>query len=32
MYMKECLFLQDEYAWEEGPPMSAQELKKRFKM
>merc|ERR1712004_615292 len=22
MYMKECLFLQDEYAWEEGPPMS----------
>merc|ERR1712183_866725 len=32
MYMKECLFLQDEYAWEEGPPMSADELKARFKM
>merc|ERR1712060_671864 len=32
MYTKENLFLQDEYSWEEGAPLSADELKSRFKM
>merc|ERR1711972_136123 len=32
MYMKECLFLTDESAWEEGAPMSTADLKSRFKM
>merc|ERR1740123_379218 len=32
MYSKECVLIQDNYVHEEGPPMSAEELKKRFKM
>merc|ERR1712190_44769 len=32
MYSKEALFIQDNFIYEEGPPMSTAELKKRFKM
>mmetsp|Transcript_101476 Transcript_101476/g.227721 ORF Transcript_101476/g.227721 Transcript_101476/m.227721 type:complete len:162 (-) Transcript_101476:112-597(-) len=32
MYTKENLYLQDLYTWEEGPPLSADDLKSRFKM
>mmetsp|Transcript_50151 Transcript_50151/g.107457 ORF Transcript_50151/g.107457 Transcript_50151/m.107457 type:complete len:162 (+) Transcript_50151:21-506(+) len=32
MYNKECLYLEDTYSWEEGQPMSAADLKSRFKM
>merc|ERR1711972_831563 len=32
MYTKECLYLQDVYSWEEGAPLSADDLKSRFKM
>mmetsp|Transcript_86110 Transcript_86110/g.168426 ORF Transcript_86110/g.168426 Transcript_86110/m.168426 type:complete len:161 (-) Transcript_86110:22-504(-) len=32
MYSKESLFIQDDYVYEEGPPMSTDELKKRFGM
>eukprot|EP00933_Yihiella_yeosuensis_P041591 TRINITY_DN35993_c0_g1_i1.p1 TRINITY_DN35993_c0_g1~~TRINITY_DN35993_c0_g1_i1.p1 ORF type:complete len:164 (-),score=49.75 TRINITY_DN35993_c0_g1_i1:264-755(-) len=30
MYSKECLFVQDENCWEEGLPLSPEELKSRF--
>eukprot|EP00933_Yihiella_yeosuensis_P035469 TRINITY_DN29016_c0_g1_i1.p1 TRINITY_DN29016_c0_g1~~TRINITY_DN29016_c0_g1_i1.p1 ORF type:complete len:165 (+),score=46.38 TRINITY_DN29016_c0_g1_i1:92-586(+) len=30
MYSKECLFVQDENSWEEGMPLSPEELKQRF--
>mmetsp|Transcript_10910 Transcript_10910/g.14602 ORF Transcript_10910/g.14602 Transcript_10910/m.14602 type:complete len:131 (+) Transcript_10910:1-393(+) len=32
MYTKENLYLQDLYTWEEGAPLSADDLKSRFKM
>lgn len=32
MYSREALFIQDDFVYEEGPPMSAEELKKRFRM
>merc|ERR1712107_805172 len=32
MCAKGNLYLQDLYTWEEGPPMSADDLKSRFKM
>mmetsp|Transcript_53859 Transcript_53859/g.169435 ORF Transcript_53859/g.169435 Transcript_53859/m.169435 type:complete len:162 (+) Transcript_53859:63-548(+) len=32
MYTKENLYLQDLYTWEEGAPLSADELKSRFKI
>merc|ERR1712190_581894 len=32
MYHKECLYLEDVYSWEEGKPLSAADLKSKFKM
>merc|ERR1712113_651028 len=32
MYTKECLFLQDQSCWEEGPPLSNEELTSRFRL
>merc|ERR1711862_807112 len=32
MYSQESLFIKDDYVYEEGPPLSAAELKKRFGM
>eukprot|EP00933_Yihiella_yeosuensis_P003394 TRINITY_DN10615_c0_g1_i1.p1 TRINITY_DN10615_c0_g1~~TRINITY_DN10615_c0_g1_i1.p1 ORF type:complete len:165 (+),score=39.55 TRINITY_DN10615_c0_g1_i1:63-557(+) len=30
MYAKECLFIQDQNTWEEGAPLSPEELRNRF--
>mmetsp|Transcript_93614 Transcript_93614/g.166564 ORF Transcript_93614/g.166564 Transcript_93614/m.166564 type:complete len:166 (-) Transcript_93614:134-631(-) len=30
MYAKECLYIQDDSAWEEGQPLSPEEVKQRF--
>mmetsp|Transcript_20938 Transcript_20938/g.60445 ORF Transcript_20938/g.60445 Transcript_20938/m.60445 type:complete len:161 (-) Transcript_20938:109-591(-) len=32
MYSREALFIQDDFVYEEGPPLSTEELKKRFRM
>ncbi|CAE8614037.1 unnamed protein product [Polarella glacialis] len=32
MYAKECLFIQDDAAWEQGPPLSPEEITQRLKV